>query len=146
MGEGGGGLGRGACPLKLKKMGHMHRKRIVACSACAVAQNKRTCANVDCSRLTYCIVYGTRGEKKEKKVDFHYSVNHSEIQVGFSLFGNKANHSEIRILFLIITKTFGRVGSYIRGSAFLALKGSAGNHTGICMGHVKCGVVWSLCF
>ena len=30
----GGGFGRGACPLKLKKMAHMHRngKRIVACS------------------------------------------------------------------------------------------------------------------
>ena len=61
----GGGFGKGTCPLKLKKMVHMHRngKRIVACSACTVAQNQRTLVNVDCSR-TYCVVYGTRGRKK----------------------------------------------------------------------------------
>ena len=39
----GGGFGRGVCPLKLKKMAHMHRggKRIVACSA--KSQNAREC-------------------------------------------------------------------------------------------------------
>ena len=70
------------CPLKLKKMADMHRdgKRIVACSACAVAQNQRTRMNVDCGRRTYCVIYGTqernkreKKKKKKKKKDFHYS-------------------------------------------------------------------------
>ena len=52
--------------MKLKKMVHMHRDGNVACSACTVAQNQRMCANVDCARWTYCVVYGTRGEGKEK--------------------------------------------------------------------------------
>ena len=65
-------------PPEAEEMAHMHRdgKRIVACSACAEAQNKRTCANVDCGRQTYCVVYGTqerKKEKKKKKLDFHYS-------------------------------------------------------------------------
>ena len=77
----GGGFGRAACPLKLKKMAH--------CSTCDVKQNKRMCANVDCSRRMYRVVYGTQGKKEKKK------------KVGFSLFGNKVNHSEIRILILI---------------------------------------------
>ena len=33
---------------------------------CAVAQNQRTRANVDCGRRMYCVVYGTRGKNKEK--------------------------------------------------------------------------------
>ena len=56
----------------------------------AVAQNQRMCANVDCSRWTYCVVYGTWGEKKKKKT-----------KKGFSLFGNKINYSKIRIIISI---------------------------------------------
>ena len=70
----GGGFGRGACPLKLKKMAHTHRsgRRIVVSSACAVAQNQRTRVNVDCGRWTYCVVYGTwrtqtNKQKKQKR-------------------------------------------------------------------------------
>ena len=81
------GFWRWACPLKLKKMAHRNWKRIVACSACDVAQNKRTCTNVDCSRRTYCVVYVTRGgkkkerkEKDKKEVDFHYSETKLIIQ------------------------------------------------------------------
>ena len=93
------------CPLKLKKMAHVHRngKRKVACSACTVAQNQRTRVNVDCVRRTYCVVYGTRRRKNNnnkthtQKLDFHY-------------LGNKIHHFEICVPNNY--ENFGRVGSY----------------------------------
>ena len=57
-------FGSGACPLKLKKMEHIHRngKRIVACSVCAVGQNHRMCVNVDVAG-GHTVIYGTQGKK-----------------------------------------------------------------------------------
>ena len=83
----GGGFGSGACPLKLKKMEHIHRngKRIVACSVCAVGQNQRMRVNVDVATGRN-VIYGTQGKRKEK--------------VGFS-FRKKIHYSEIHILILI---------------------------------------------
>ena len=100
----GGGFGRGACPLKLKKMAHMHRngKQIVACSACAVAQNQRMRVNVDCGRWTYCVVYGTRGGKKEKKKSWIFIIQKQN-----HLFGNSYSNFD----FLIITNNSGRLAA-----------------------------------
>ena len=100
----GGGWGRGECPLKLKKMAHMHKdgKRIGTCSACAVAQNKRTCANVNCGRQMYCVIYGTRG-KKEKEKRSSISI----IRRKKKLIIRKSGNSYSNFQFLIITKTSG---------------------------------------
>ena len=108
----GGGFGSGACPLKLKKMAHMHRdrKRIVACSACAVAQNQRTHVNVDCGRQTYCVVYGTQ-EKREKKSQIFI------IRKQNSSFGN--SHSNLD--FVIITNNSGGLAAMPLPSAMLIL-------------------------
>ena len=63
----GGGFWRWACPLKLKKMAHMHRhgKRIVACSACAVAK-KRECARMLIAAGGHFVSCTQHGEGKKR--------------------------------------------------------------------------------
>ena len=86
----GGGFGRGACPLKLKKMAHMYRngKRMVACSACAVAQIRER-ADVLCLRNS-----GEKekkeGKKKKKSIFIIWKQNSS--------FGNSHSNFDFLII------------------------------------------------
>ena len=100
----GGGFRKGTCPLKLKKMAYIHRngKRIVACSACAIAQNQRT-RECRLRQADGCTVSSMElgGEKeKKKKEDFLYSETKLCQKSSF-----RNAHSNFD--FLIITKNLG---------------------------------------
>ena len=86
-------MGEGSCPLKLKKMAHMHKngKQIVAC--------KIRTARMLIAAGGHTVVYGTGGggiKIKRNQSDFHYSQKNSS-------FGNLYSNVD----FLIITKNSG---------------------------------------